>query len=107
MKRILQAALAIAAFAQSPLANALWMQGQVTELRVIATGVGEDKIVVFTTATIGCTYNAFHLLSSDSFFKETYALLLAAKASGQTIKFDHVYCHSNGYSRANQFSVIN
>jgi hypothetical protein len=108
MSPSIQIAFAAAVLAMSPIASATWLQGQVTEVRVVATGTpSEDKIVVFTTATTGCPQNGFFLVSSDAFFKESYALLLTAKAAGQTIKFDHVYCHANGLSRSNQYSVVN
>lgn len=105
-KNRLLAASAMGLLAMSAPASATWLQGTVQEIRVIANGNADDKVVVFISATTGCTYNAFMILLNDAFFKESYGLLLAAKATGQPIKFDYAYCHSSGYARGNQYSLI-
>jgi hypothetical protein len=55
--------------------------------------------------SLGCTHSGFMLFASDSYFNQSYALLLAAKASGATIKFVHSYCLANGYARGNGYAL--
>jgi hypothetical protein len=92
-------------FAISTPAAAYWLQGTVQEVRVIAAGNADDKIVVFISASTGCTYNAFMLLPTDAFFRESYSMLLSAKTTGMPVKYDHAYCHSSGFARGNQYSL--
>ena len=33
-------------------------------------------------------------------------MLLTAKATGALIKYDHSYCHSSGFARGNQYSLV-
>jgi hypothetical protein len=100
------AAAAVGMLATSAPVSATWLQGTVQEVRVIANNSPDDKVVVFISAPTGCTYNAFMLLPADTFFKESYGLMLAAKATGQPIKFDYSYCHSSGYARGNGYSLV-
>ena len=93
---------AVGMLAISAPAAATWLQGTVQEVRVIANGTADDKIVVFISASTGCTYNAFVLSLNDSYFRESYSMLLTAKATGALIKYDHSYCHSSGFARGNQ-----
>lgn len=97
---------ALSMLATSAPALAIWLQGTVQEIRTIAVGNGDDKVVVFISATTGCTHNAFLLLSTDPYFKETYGLLLSAKTTGAQVKYDHSYCHSSGFARGNQYSIL-
>jgi hypothetical protein len=82
-----------------------WVQGQVTEIVIFSPGNGTDAIYVKGIFSTGCAENGFLILSSDAYFKETYAAMLAAKLSGTTIKFLNVYCMSNGYARGNGYSI--
>jgi hypothetical protein len=104
--RVSVALSAISMLAISGPAAATWLQGTVQEVRVIANGNASDKVVVFISVSTGCTYNAFMLISSDAFFNQSYALLLAAKATGAQIKYDHSFCDSSGYARGNQYSLV-
>jgi hypothetical protein len=105
MKRLVASAAMSLLLICAP-ASAAWLQGVVQEVRVIANNNSDDKVVVFISTPTGCAYNAFMLLPTDTFFKESYGLLLAAKATGQPIKFDYSYCHSSGYARGNQYSLV-
>jgi hypothetical protein len=58
------------------------------------------------TFPTGCSVNGFWVLGTDPFFKETYAMMLTAQRSGATVKFLHVYCHSNGYARGNGYVIV-
>jgi hypothetical protein len=82
-----------------------WLQGQITEIQIMAIGNGQDAIYVKGNFATGCTENGFAFFNTDVHFKETYAALLAAKVSGTTVKFLHVYCMSNGYARGNGYSI--
>jgi len=53
-----------------------------------------------------CASQGFFVASTDPFEKEIMATLLLAKASGRTVSFTFVYCHSNGYARGNSY-VLN
>jgi hypothetical protein len=82
------------------------------QLRVIwalvAAGGAGDKLIVyasFSPAT-GCTSNAFVFFSSDPYYKETYAAMLLAKATGKSIRYLHVYCTAEGYSRGNEYMLL-
>ena len=77
---------AVGMLAISAPAAAIWLQGTVQDVRVIATGnPSDDKIVVFISASTGCTYNAFLLLATDPYFKESYSMLLSAKTTGMQV----------------------
>ena len=94
-------ALPVAAFATDSI-------GTISELRVRAYGDSLDGIIVLGTFTpsLGCTNSGFMLFKADPYFAESYATLLAAKASGQRIKFDFSYCLSNGYARGNGYALL-
>jgi hypothetical protein len=82
--------------------------GTISEIRVLAAGGGSaDGIVVTGTFTpsLGCPQPGFMLYSTDPYFAQSYALLLAAKASGATIKFVNSYCMPNGYARGNGYAM--
>jgi hypothetical protein len=106
IKAVLCGLSALGMLGMSAPAAALWLQGTVQEIRTISVNNADDKVVVFISAATGCTYDAFLLLVSDPYFKETYALLLSAKVTGAQVKYDHSYCHSSGYARGNQYSII-
>jgi hypothetical protein len=106
-KTLLCGLSALGMVAMSAPAAAAWIQGAVQEIRVIANGNADDKIVVFISTPTGCTYNGFMLLLNDPYFKESYSLMLSAKALGAQIKYDHSYCHSSGFARGNQYSIVN
>ena len=95
----------------APQAWAQWVDGTVTEVRALAdpsvSPIGTPMIAVYATLTPnpGCATPAFMLMPSDQLYKETYAMLLAAKLSGSRIRYLHVYCHSSGYSRGNGYSL--
>ncbi len=59
---------------------------------------------VFTPA-LPCAQQGFFLTSSDPLFQQTLAIILTAKASGASLGYTHVYCHSSGYSRGSTMSV--
>jgi hypothetical protein len=105
-RKLFMSVLATTSFlaATATLANT-WIQGQVTEIVIMAPGNGTDMIYIKGTFPTGCAENGFLILSSDAYFKETYAAMLAAKLSGTTIKFLNVYCHSSGYARGNGYSI--
>ncbi len=101
-------AAAVAMFAASTALADVWVTGTITELRVIASGTpSNDGIAVFGnfTPSMGCANNAFMFFSTDPYFKESYAALLAAKVSGQPIKFAFSFCTSAGYGRGNAYSL--
>jgi hypothetical protein len=84
------------------------LSGTITKIETISTGTtSNDMVLVFGTFTTGCTYSAFVLISSDNYFSQTYAAMLAAKVAGTTIQYDHVYCvtsgASAGYSRGDMY----
>ena len=82
-----------------------WIQGNVTDIQIMAAGNSSDGVVVWGTFATGCTYNAFVIGATDPYFKETYASMLAAKLSGTPIKFLNVYCLSSGFARGNGYTV--
>lgn len=86
-------------------ALAQWKQGTISEIYVVGEGGANDKIVVVGTFTSGCTYNGFMLGSTDAYFAQIYAALLSAKLAGTPVQYFHVYCHSSGYARANQYKM--
>lgn len=100
-------ALAATMLFTSPAAKAdTWVQGTITEIRVVSDGVSNYILVTgnFTPAT-GCTNNGFMLLSGDAYFAQSYALLLAAQVSGSTVKYLHSYCNGpNG--RGNSYALV-
>ncbi len=81
--------------------------GTITKIEIVANGNAADKILVYGTFSpaMGCTKSAFMLLSTDSYFAQSYALLLAAHMSGATIKVMHSYC-AGDYGRANSYAVV-
>jgi len=68
-----------------------------------ASTYGSDVIFVRGTFTpaLPCAVQGFFLTPTDAFLNQMVATLLLAKATGKTITYTHVYCHSNGYSRGN------
>lgn len=78
----------------------------ITGVTIVADGVNNQIAVtgVFTPA-LPCATQGFFLLSSDAHFKESYSMLLTAKATGSAMKYSHIYCHSNGYSRGHHFML--
>ena len=82
--------------------------GPITDVQVIANGNSGDRVVVygnFSPAT-GCTYNAVELVSTDPYYKESYALLLSAKITGAPVKIVFSYCDpNNGFGRANGYTI--
>jgi hypothetical protein len=86
-----------------------WAEGTITEIRVISTGnSSNDGVLVLGTAftpSLGCTNSGFMLFTADGYFKESYAALLAAKASGVRVKILNWYCMPNGYARANGYAI--
>jgi hypothetical protein len=82
--------------------------GVITSIEIISTGTPANDMVLvfgnFTPAT-GCTYNAFVLVASDSYFNQTFAALLSAKAAGTPIQYEHVFCTPSGYSRGDLYIV--
>jgi hypothetical protein len=84
-----------------------WVEGAITDIRIINSGSAGDVVIVygnFVPAT-GCTYNAFMLPKSDAYHTQTYAAMLMAKATNTPIKYLHVYCTPDGYSRGNEYIV--
>jgi hypothetical protein len=99
---------AMAVLSLSPALADTWAEGAVTEIRVIATGTpANDGIVVLGTfsPSLGCTNSGFMLFSGDPYFNQSYAALLAAKASGAHVKILNWYCLPNGYARANGYAI--
>lgn len=87
-------------------AHAAWVQGTIQEIRFVTqTQTSSDTIVVWISATTGCTHNAFILTATDVFLKEIYATLLAAKVTGKPIWYEHIYCTASGFSRGNQYAL--
>jgi hypothetical protein len=92
----------------SPAFADTWAEGAISEIRVLSTGTpANDGIVVLGTfaPSLGCTNNGFMLFSSDANFKESYAALLTAKASGLRVKLLNWYCMPNGYARGNGYAI--
>ena len=92
----------------SPVFADTWAEGTVTEIRVLSTGTpANDGIVVLGTFTpsLGCTNSGFMIFTADAYFKEAYAALLAAKASGSHVKLLNWYCMPNGYARGNGYAI--
>jgi hypothetical protein len=97
-----------AIFCVSPAFADTWVEGAISEIRVLSTGTpANDGIIVLGTfsPSLGCTNNGFMLFSGDVNFKESYAALLAAKASGLRVKFLHSFCMTNGYARGNGYAI--
>jgi hypothetical protein len=84
-----------------------WIQGTISEIYISAVGNGLDAIYVRGTFQTGCAENGFMLISTDAHFKESYAALLTAKQAGNTVRYLHVYCTSNGYARGNGYTIAN
>lgn len=82
-----------------------WLQGNITEIRTVANGNSGDSVIFFGNFATGCTTNGVLLFSTDPYFKETYAMLLAAKASGAPVKILHSFC-SGQYSRSNGYAMV-
>lgn len=62
------------------------------------------RLQVFGTfePQLPCTQKGFVLIPNDPLFKETYAMLLAAKMSSTPIRYHHMYCTaSSGLGRGN------
>jgi hypothetical protein len=83
--------------------------GPVTDVQVISNGNSADKVVVYGnfTPSTGCpTNNAVELINTDNYYKESYALLLAAKLSGTPVRISFSFCDSNtGLGRANGYTI--
>lgn len=109
MNRLKQLSVCVAAMlCVSPAFADTWAEETITEIRVIATGTpANDGIVVLGTftPTLGRTNSRFMLFTGDSYFKESYAALLAAKASGSRVKLLDWYCMPNGYGRGNGYAL--
>ena len=98
----------MALFSLSPALADTWAEGAITEIRVIATGTpANDGIVVLGTFSpvLGCPNSGFMLFSGDPYFNQSYAALLAAKASGAHVKILNWYCLPNGYARGNGYAI--
>ena len=93
-------------FATIPVAHAGWVYGNVTEIQFYSEGTSNDKIVVVGTFNTGCSHpNMFVMGSGDAYFKEIYAAMLTAKLTGTSIKYLHIYCTPDGFSRGNAYSL--
>lgn len=76
-------------------------------LYIDANGNAEPAIFVrgvFTPA-LPCPQQGFFLIASDPLLQETVAIIIAAKAAGTPLGYNHVYCYSNGYSRGDVVSA--
>ena len=96
-------------FLSSTASADFWIQGIVTEIQIIAAGNANDRINVIGNfnPTTGCAINGFELGSGDSFFKQSFAAILTAKATGTPLKVLVSYCDTTtGFARANGYSVI-
>jgi hypothetical protein len=105
MNKLLSFMVALCSLCMPCVSRAAWLTAMITEISVVAVGAPNNMIVVSISAPTGCAQNAFVFGESDPFMKETYAMLLAAKLAGKAIKYDHVYCLSNGYARGNQYAL--
>ena len=97
--------------AVAPLVQAQWLEGMIAEIRAYSDAssspLGSPMLAVYASLvpSAGCTNPAFMLIPSDPLYRETYAMLLAAKASGAKIKYLHVHCHGSGFARGNAYSI--
>lgn len=109
MKRLKQLTICVAAMlCVSPAFADTWAEGTIIEIRVISTGTpSNDGIIVLGTFTpsLGCTSSGFMLFTGDAYFNQSYAALLAAKASGSRVKLLNWYCMPNGYGRGNGYAI--
>jgi hypothetical protein len=83
------------------------VQGHLTSIQVIATQTSADAVAVhgnFTPAT-GCGSDDFVLVSTDSYFSQSYAVLLMALATGATVQIVFVDC-SGTDARAAGYTVL-
>jgi hypothetical protein len=110
MKRFWVLVVAITGIVCATTASAdYWVYGTITDIQIIATGGAGDKVAVYGnfSPSMGCTYNGFFLLASDSYFSQSYAALLLAKATGATVRFTFSYCDSaSGFGRGNSYTVL-
>jgi len=86
-----------------------WIQGTISEIQVVAHGSGganEVRVFGAFSPSLGCTKSAFALFSTDQYFNQSYAAILAAQARGTPIKVLFVYCMETGYARANGYSAL-
>jgi len=84
-----------------------WIQGTISEIQVLSEGSsGLNEVLVFGTFQTGCAVNAFVLTSTDAYFNQAYAAMLAAQAKGVQVKLLMVYCTTNGPARGNGYSVL-
>ena len=86
----------------------IWITGNITDIQVLANGNSSDKVVVYGTFSppTGCAYNAVELGSTDNYFKESYAALLAARLANTPVKILFSYCDTTtGFGRANSYMV--
>ena len=98
MKRLkLLSVFVAAAMSVSPAFADTWAVGTITEIRVISTGnPSNDGILVLGTfsPSLGCTNSGFMLFSGDAYFNQSYAALIAAKASGLPVKLLNSVLHA-------------
>jgi hypothetical protein len=108
MKRLQLLAATLAVCTSFSASADTWVQGTVTEVQVVASGGTGDQIIVLGnfTPSMGCTYSGFSLFSTDPYFNQSYAAILAAQVSGSPIKVSFSYCQASGYGRANAYSLL-
>jgi hypothetical protein len=82
------------------------VQGKLTSVQVISSGTSSAVAVHgnFTPAT-GCGSDDFVLVSADSYFSQSYAVLLTALATGATVQIVFVDC-SGTDARAAGYTVL-